>query len=315
LSQILNFPPKKYLILIVGPTAVGKTKLSVNLANTYYCDIISCDSRQFYKELNIGTAKPTKVEMQGVRHHFIDSHTVTDYYSAGDFERDANVFFEEYFKKNNILIMTGGSGLFVKAITEGLDNMPEAPLELRANLMQKLEAEGIEILQKELLKLDPETFKKIDINNSQRVVRALEVCLSTGQKFSDFHKNNFKKLNFEIIKIGLERPREQLYKQINHRVDFMIEAGLVDEVISLQALETHNALQTVGYKEVFRFLNGEIAKPEMIELIKRNTRRYAKRQLTWFKNQDNFVWFLPENDKVIKEYIDTEMLKTNDLDI
>jgi tRNA dimethylallyltransferase len=315
LSQINSFSKKNTLILIVGPTAVGKTKLSVSLAKTYNCDIISCDSRQFYIELNIGTAKPTLEEMDGVRHHFVDSHAVTQYYSAGDFERDANVFFEAYFKNNPILIMTGGSGLFVKAITEGLDNMPEAPLALRADLMQRLNADGIEILQKELLKLDTETYHKIDINNSQRVVRALEVCLSTGKKFSDFQKNNFKKLPFNIIKIGLERPREQLYEHINTRVEAMIATGLIDEVTSLRAFESHNALKTVGYKEVFQYLKGEINKLEMIELIKRNTRRYAKRQMTWFKNQDNFMWFLPENEIKIKEFINSELLKANELNL
>lgn len=291
------------LVLIVGPTAVGKTDLTISLAKKLNCDIISCDSRQFYREMNIGTAKPSFSEMKEVRHHFINSHSVSDYYSAGDFERDVETFFETYFKKNNIIIMTGGSGLFVKAITNGLDSMPEAPLAVRKFLMARLANEGLKILQNELLELDFETYQNIDVSNSQRVIRALEVCLSEGKPFSYFQKNTEKKHQYKIIKIGLERERPELYERINRRVDAMIGEGLIEEVANLKIFENQNALQTVGYKEVFSYLNDEIEYDKMVELIKRNTRRYAKRQITWFKNQDTFQWFNPEEEDLVLDYI------------
>lgn len=298
---------KKYLILIVGPTAVGKTDLCVNLAKKLRTEIISCDSRQFYKELSIGTAKPSASEMGGVRHHFIDSHHITEYYSAGDFERDVNVFLEGYFKENDAVIMTGGSGLFVKAITHGLDQMPEAPLEIRNRLMEALKKEGLEPLQKQLSELDPEYYRTMDTMNSQRVVRALEVCLHTGKPFSGFLKNSKTERDYEIIKIALERPREELYARINARMDKMLEDGLLEEVKSLEAFKSHNALQTVGYKEVFGFFDGEYSYEEMVELLKRNSRRYAKRQMTWFKNQDVFEWFNPGNLKEIEIFLSEKM--------
>ncbi len=306
-EEVDNF--KNSLILIVGPTAVGKTDLTISLAKKLNCDIISCDSRQFYKEMNIGTAKPSFSEMKEVKHHFINSHSVSDYYSAGDFERDVETFLETYFKKNKIVILTGGSGLFIKSITDGLDTMPEAPLELRNSLMARLANEGLTILQNELLELDIETYQTIDVNNSQRVIRALEVCLSTGKPFSYFQKNIEKKHTYKIIKIGLERTRSELYERINRRVDAMMEEGLVKEVANLKFFESQNALQTVGYKEVFSYLREEINYEKMVELIKRNTRRYAKRQITWFKNQDTFQWFNPEEEDLVLDYINREKNK------
>ncbi len=306
-EEVDNF--KNSLILIVGPTAVGKTDLTISLAKKLNCDIISCDSRQFYKEMNIGTAKPSFSEMKDVKHHFINSHSVSDYYSAGDFERDVETFLETYFKKNKIVILTGGSGLFIKSITDGLDTMPEAPLELRNSLMARLANEGLTILQNELLELDIETYQTIDVNNSQRVIRALEVCLSTGKPFSYFQKNIEKKHTYKIIKIGLERTRSELYERINRRVDAMMEEGLVKEVANLKFFESQNALQTVGYKEVFSYLREEINYEKMVELIKRNTRRYAKRQITWFKNQDTFQWFNPEEEDLVLDYINREKNK------
>lgn len=294
---------QKVLVVIVGPTAVGKTDLCVDLAQSFGCDIISCDSRQFYKEMNIGTAKPTEVEMRDVNHHFIDSHSVANLYSAGDFERDVEVFLEEYFKKNDVIIMTGGSGLFVQAVIQGLDDMPDAPLELREKLMQRLSVEGVEPLANELKLLDLITYGQIDISNSQRVVRALEVCLSTGQTYSSFKTKKEKWHNYKILKIGLERDRDELYERINRRVDLMLESGLVEEVKGLSSFRDQNALKTVGYKEVFSFLDGEIEYDNMIELLKRNTRRYAKRQLTWFKNKDNFEWFDAQDFGKIKAFI------------
>ncbi|MCP9766236.1 tRNA (adenosine(37)-N6)-dimethylallyltransferase MiaA [Lacihabitans soyangensis] len=295
------------LIIIVGPTAVGKTDLCVKLAQWLSCDIISCDSRQFYKELSIGTAKPTLEEMQNVKHHFIDSHSVEVLYSAGDFERDVEAFLESYFQQNNVVIMTGGSGLFVDAVVNGLDDMPEAPLELRAELMQRLENGEKESMQNELKSLDAVAYQNIDIHNSQRLVRALEVCLSTSKPFSSFQKKGEKKHFYKIVKIGIERPREELYQRINLRVEAMFEQGLLDEVKGLREFKDKNALQTVGYREVFGFLEGEQDLPTTMDLIKRNTRRYAKRQLTWFKNKDSFEWFDAQSFEEIKEFISKEI--------
>lgn len=294
----------KYLILIVGPTAVGKTDLSIRLAQKLNTEIISADSRQFYKELSIGTAKPSIEEMDGVKHHFIDSHSIEAYYSAGDFERDVIKLLEEdIFKRKDVVIMTGGSGLFVKAITDGLDEMPEAPLALRESLMQRLETEGVEPLAAELQKLDPEYAATADLQNSQRVVRALEVCLSTGKPFSEFHKKVKVERNFQFIKIGIERPREELYDRINRRMDIMLANGLEEEVKGLSNYRNHNALQTVGYKEVFEFMDGAYDHTTMVELLKRNSRRYAKRQMTWFKNQDAFQWFNAEDFDGVYAYV------------
>ena len=304
ISEILTLSSKKSnLIIIVGPTAVGKTDLCVKLAKAFDTEILSCDSRQFYQQLNIGTAKPTPEEMGSVVHHFVDSHSINEYYSAGDFERDAIKLLEnDIFKRKNIAIMTGGSGLFVKAITDGLDEMPEAPLALREELMQRLEKGELEIMAEELRKLDSEYYETADLQNSQRVVRALEVCLSSGRAFSSFHKKNSIERSFNIIKIGIERPREQLYERINYRMDLMLKNGLIEEVRGLINYRNHNALQTVGYKEVFEYLDGNKDFATMVELLKRNSRRYAKRQMTWFKNQGSFQWFYGNDFEEIKNY-------------
>jgi tRNA dimethylallyltransferase len=242
--------------------------------------------------------------MSDVVHHFVDSHSINDYYSAGDFERDAIKLLEnDIFKRKKVAIMTGGSGLFVKAITDGLDEMPEAPLALREELMQRLEKGELEIMAEELRKLDPEYCETADLQNSQRVVRALEVCLSSGRAFSSFHKKNSIERSFNVIKIGIERPREQLYERINLRMDLMLKNGLIEEVKGLIDYRNHNALQTVGYKEVFEFLDGNYDFATMVELLKRNSRRYAKRQMTWFKNQDAFEWFYGTDFEGINAYI------------
>ena len=215
---------KRQLVVIVGPTAVGKTSVAVQLAKHFACEIVSCDSRQFYKELAIGTAKPTPDEMQGVPHHFVNSHAITQNYSAGDFERDALVLFEQLFATNERIIMTGGSGLFVKAITHGLDNLPEVNQEIRSDLMNRIETEGFNSLVEELKLRDPKYAAKVDLSNTQRVVRALEVCIQTGKPFSEFHINSSVKRDFEIVKIGLDLPREKLYERINLRTESMLAA-------------------------------------------------------------------------------------------
>lgn len=295
----------KYVVLVVGPTAVGKTELCVQLAHHLKTEIVSCDSRQFYKELSIGTAKPSADEMGGIVHHFIDSHSVVQHYSAGDYERDALALLAALFEKHDMVIVTGGSGLFVKALTDGLDEMPTAALSIREKLMERLEVEGVDILANELKEKDSAYAETVDLKNSQRVVRALEVIAATGRPFSDFHQKTKQNREFRWIKIGLEREREQLYQRINQRMDVMLENGLIEEVKSLTAFRHHNALQTVGYKEVFDYLDGIYDYTTMVELLKRNSRRYAKRQMTWFKNQDTFAWFSPVEFEKIIDFIKT----------
>lgn len=299
---------KANLVVLVGPTAVGKTALSVRLAKKWKAEIFSADSRQLYKEMSIGTAKPTPEEIEGVKHHFIDSHSITQNFTAGDFERQLDQKLEEYFQKNSIGLLSGGTGLFVKAALYGLDDMPDAPQELRHELMSRLRMEGLEVLQKELQVLDPEGSKKIEIQNPQRVVRALEVCISTGKPFSSFRTGADKVLPYHTIKIGIERDREELYSRINQRVDLMVQQGLLDEVKKLMPFRNSYALQTVGYKEIFDYLDGITTWEKSIELLKRNTRRYAKRQLTWFKNQDQFTWFHADDEEGINEYIEKSLL-------
>ncbi|MFN4146936.1 MAG: tRNA (adenosine(37)-N6)-dimethylallyltransferase MiaA [Runella sp.] len=281
---------QKLLVVIAGPTAVGKTDLCVRLAQILDTEIVSADSRQFYQELNIGTAKPTLSERGGIRHHFIDSHTIEELYSAGAFERDALAVLDKIFETKNVAILTGGSGLYIKAVCEGLDNLPDTPPELRTELMKQLQTEGLSKLQNQLRQLDPIYCAHNDLQNTQRVVRALEVCLMTGQPFSSFREKKTALRPFRILSFALERDRTELYQRIDQRMDKMLEGGLLEEVASLKPYRNHNALQTVGYKEVFDFFDGLYDYDEMVRLLKRNSRRYAKRQMTWFKNQGQFQW-------------------------
>ena len=297
----------KTLIIIAGPTAVGKTDLCVKLAKFLDAEVVSADSRQFYRELAIGTAKPTLEEMDGVNHHFIDSHSIQDYYSVGDFERDCLAVLSEIFKKKDVAILTGGSGMFIKMITDGIDEMPEADLELRKNLAQRLENEGLEILANELKNLDSIYYAQVDIQNTQRVLRALEVCLATGQPFSSFRKNQKVERPFKMIKIGLERPREELYARIDKRMDLMLANGLETEAKSVMDFREHYALKTVGYREIYEHLDGDYTREEMVRLLKRNSRRYAKRQMTWFKNQDEFHWFDAKDEEGIIAFVSTAL--------
>ena len=291
---------------MVGPTAVGKTQLCIDLAKNYAADIFSCDSRQFYKELSIGTAKPTEEELSQAKHHFINTLSIQEYYSVADYEKDALKALDEYFKTHDIAIMTGGSGLFVKAITHGFDDIPNVPLELRNRLNSRIENGEYEDLVEELKTIDPVYSASADLSNKQRVTRALEVSIHTGKPFSYWLKNEAKDRPFRLIKIGLERPREELYERINKRVDQMLAEGLIQEVEAVKSFRKANALQTVGYKEVLAFFDKEIDKNTMVELIKRNTRRYAKRQLTWFKNKDTFQWFYPNSFNDIPSYIESK---------
>jgi tRNA dimethylallyltransferase len=278
----------KTLLVIAGPTAVGKTAYCVELARKLQTDVVSADSRQFYRELTIGTAKPTPEEMQGVRHHFINSHSITETYTAGQYERDCLQLLDELFREKDVVILTGGSGLFLKVVTDGLDAMPDPDPELREALRSRLNTEGLPALLEELRGLDPLFYEKIDRQNPVRVLRALEVCLTTGQPYSSLRTGRKAERPFVSRKICLTRPREQLYARINARMDAMLAAGLVEEARSLLPYRHHSALQTVGYQEVFGFLDGAYNYDEMVRLLKRNSRRYAKRQLTWFRNQGDF---------------------------
>ncbi len=297
----------KKLIVLAGPTAVGKTDLAIALAIWLKTEIISCDSRQFYKEMNIGTAKPSMAQLQQVKHHFINSHSVKETYSVGDFERDAITLLDELFKTHDQVIMTGGSGLFIKAITDGLDPLPEVPAAIRERLMERLRNEGLAVLQNELKTQDPETFDQIEIQNTQRVIRALEVINHTGLSLAKLQQKQKKERTFDYIKIALDRPRAELYQNINTRMEQMLNNGLMAEVKNLKQFENLPALKTLGYKEVFDHLNGKIDESTMITLLKQNSRRYAKRQLTWFRNQDKFEWFHPQQTDEIKNYISSQI--------
>ena len=291
---------KKTLIVVVGPTAIGKTSLAIALAKHYQTAVISADSRQFFKEMSIGTAKPSAEELAAAPHHFISSHSVTQLFSTGDFETQALALMEKLFTEHEVLIMVGGSGLYINAICNGLDEMPEIDLHIRERLNQQFANEGIEPIRKQLMALDPEYFAKVDQHNPQRMIRGLEVVLSTGQKLSSFLSSIKKERPFNIIKIGLNTDREILYNRINHRVDIMVENGLVEEVKSLAAYKELNALKTVGYAEIFDYFDGKIDLPTAIDKIKQNTRRFAKRQLTWFRKDTETSWFEPnENNNII----------------
>lgn len=294
---------QKTLIVIAGPTAVGKTDFCVRLAQSLQTEVLSADSRQFYRELNIGTAKPFELELQGVKHHFINSHSIDILYSAGAFERDALGILDQIFQTKDVAILTGGSGLYIKAVCEGLDDLPETPPEFRAELMHRLETEGLETLQAQLWVLNPVYCAQNDLQNTQRVVRALEVCLLMGKPYSSFREHQPAQRPFKIVQIALDRDRTQLYRRIDTRMDAMLAAGLVEEVRALLSYRTHNALQTVGYKEVFDYLDDLYDYNEMVRLLKRNSRRYAKRQITWFKHQGHFKWFQADDFEGVLGYI------------
>jgi len=279
------------LITIVGPTAIGKTALSIQLANTFNASIISCDSRQFFKEMTIGTAVPEPLELAAAKHYFIQNRSVFEAYNVGEFERDALEKLEELFKENPIQIMVGGSGLYVDAVLKGLDYFPEVDQEIRGNLALKLEKDGIQPLQLQLKELDIETYNTIALDNPHRVMRALEICIGTGIPYSTFKNKPKKPRNFKSIKVGLHTDREIIYNRINQRVDTMMSSGLLEEAKQLYPYKELNALQTVGYRELFSFFDKTFTKEFAISEIKKNTRRFAKRQLTWFKRDENIFWF------------------------
>lgn len=292
-----------FLIVVVGPTAVGKTDLCVRLAKHLQTEIISADSRQFYKEMSIGTAKPTAEEQQGVPHHFVDSHHITEEYNAGAYEQDALQLSKALFKEHKAVILTGGSGLYVRAISEGMDEMPETDPAIREQLTALYQEQGLQPLLEQLQQADPSYFARVDKANPQRVIRALEVCLSSGQPYSSFRKQEQQERPFQLIRIGLNRDRQELYNRIDQRMDLMLAQGLLEEARSLYPYRHHNALQTVGYKELFDYLEGKYDWEEAVRLLKRNSRRYAKRQLTWFHKYPDYTWFHPDQWEEIVAFI------------
>ena len=293
----------KRLIVIVGPTGSGKTDLSITVAEHFVAPIISTDSRQFYRGIPIGTAQPDDEQLQRVEHHFIASRELTDDFNCGAYEAEALQCLEQLFEKHDVVVAVGGSGLYVKALCEGMDNMPEVTSELRESLAQRLADEGLEALCEELRERDPEFYVQVDLKNQARVVRALEVCIASGKPYSSFRTGEKRKRNFDIIKIGVDMPRDVLYERIDRRVDIMVEQGLEQEARSVSHLRHLNSLQTVGYREMFDYFDGITTREEAIELIKRNSRRYAKRQLTWFRRDEEIAWFNPKESEKIVEYI------------
>ena len=287
------------MVVIVGPTAIGKTALAIQVAQHFKSEIVSADSRQFFREMEIGTAKPDAIEQNAAKHHFINSHSVKELFSTGDFELDALKVIDDIFIKHDIAIMVGGSGLYINAVINGLDEMPEIDLQIRSKLNHQFETEGLESIQKQLKELDPEYFEKVDQNNPQRMIRGLEVFLSTGKKLSSMLSATKKERPFNIVKIGLNTDRSILYNRINERVDKMVGAGLLKEVESLLEYRSFNALNTVGYSEIFDYLDKKISLEEAISSIKQNTRRFAKRQLTWFRRDEEINWFEPNQTEAI----------------
>ncbi len=291
----------KTCIVIVGPTAVGKTSLAVQTALHFQTEIISADSRQCFKELNIGVAKPSAKELQQVKHHFISSHSIQDEMNAAVFEQYALQKVNEIFKQHDVAVMVGGTGLYVKTFCNGIDEVPVVDEKIRAKINADFEWEGLEWLQKEVEKNDPLYYAQGEIKNPHRLLRALEVKLSTGKSIIEFRTQQKKYRPFNIIKIGLEIPKEQLHKNINGRVDAMMKAGFLEEVKKLVAHKKLNALQTVGYRELFGHLVGDLKLEDAIEIIKINTRQYAKRQITWFKKDEEVIWCEPDFEKVMEQ--------------
>ena len=297
---------RKRLIVIVGATGSGKTDLSIGVAEHFDAPIISTDSRQFYRGMAIGTAQPSREQMARVEHHLVDCLDVTEEFNCGAYERVALERLAELFQKHDTVVAVGGSGLYIKALCEGMDDLPDVEPALREELLKRLETEGLEPLVEQLRELDEVYYNEVDKCNPQRVVRALEVCLATGQPYSSLRKGGVKQRDFEIVKVGIDYPREELYDRINRRVDIMIEEGLEAEAQAMFPLRHLNALQTVGFSELFDYFDGTITREEAIELIKRNSRRYAKRQMTWFRRDKEIEWFTKPTPKEVVAYIESK---------
>ncbi len=300
---------QKILIVLLGPTAVGKTSLAIQVAADFEAEIISADSRQFFKEMSIGTAKPSDSELKKVKHHFINSHSVKNDYNVGEYEQEAVSLLEKLYRKKDAAVLVGGSGLYINAVCKGLDHLPKADEKLRNDLADIYKTKGIAAIRILLKKLDPKHYKSVDLSNPHRLMRALEVCLIAGKPYSALRSGKQTERNFAVIKIGLNTDREKLYERINERVDKMIETGLLDETKSLLKFRDKIALKTVGYKELFEHLDGKTDLQTAVERIKKNTRNYAKRQLTWFRRDNDITWFEPHQYSEIIKYIQSVINK------
>ncbi len=291
------------LIVLIGPTGVGKTELSLKIAENYHTEIISADSRQLYADLKIGTAAPTREQLERVRHHFVGTLQLTDYYSAAQYEADVLNTLNQLFQIHPVILLTGGSMMYVDAVCKGIDDIPTVDRETRELMIHRYETEGLERLCAELKLLDPEYYNIVDLKNPKRVVHALEICYMTGKTYTSFRTRSNKKRPFHILKIGLKRDREELYERINRRVDQMIDEGLVEEARSVYPYRHLNSLNTVGYKEIFNYLDGTWTLPFAIEKIKQNSRIYSRKQMTWFKRDADIAWFHPDETDKIEAYI------------
>ena len=297
----------KYLILVVGPTAVGKTDLCLKLAKKFQTEILSCDSRQFYREMNRGTAKPSLEELAEIPHHFINNLSISDSYDVRKYEEEALDLLGNLFQKHRVVILTGGTGLFADVVVNGMDAIPEVAPEIREEIIHEYQSKGLTWLQGAVEEVDPEFFAQVDRANPQRLMRALEIWRGTGLKFSSFRTKNKVKRPFEVIKIGLDRPREELYRRIDSRMEQMLAKGLFEEAEGLFEKRELNALQTLGYTEIFDYLEGKYDKEELIRLLKRNSRRYAKRQLTWFRRDPLIHWFHPNEEQEILAFLEDQI--------
>ncbi|MGE5395099.1 MAG: tRNA (adenosine(37)-N6)-dimethylallyltransferase MiaA [Candidatus Saccharibacteria bacterium] len=295
------------LIVVLGPTGVGKSAISIHLANYYSTDIISADSRQLFRELAIGTAVPPKEDLQSVTHHFIQTRSIHDYYNVSEFETEAIALIAELFLAKNPLILTGGSMMYIDTICKGIDDIPTITPEIRNDVINWYQENGLEALQQRLLTMDPEYYNIADLNNAKRLLHAVEVCQMTGKTFTSFRKNTIRTRPFRIIKIGINQQREVLYERINKRVDLMMEEGLLEEAKSVYPYKDLNSLNTVGYKELFSYFDGNCSLEEAVDLIKRNSRKYARKQLTWFRRDTEIQWFEPHQLEEIIEYINSNM--------
>ncbi len=300
----------KTLVVLTGPTGIGKTSLSIEIAQHFKTEIVSSDSRQIFKELSIGTAVPSKEELETIRHHLIQTHSITENYNASRYEHEALAVIEKLFQQHNVLLLVGGSMLYIDAVYKGIDIMPDADPEIRNNLKTQLETDGIESLRLQLKQLDPTYYDKVDLKNPARIIHALEICLMTGKPYSSFRTNPQKERPFNIIKVGLNTNREVLHQRISRRVDEMLKQGLIEEARRVYPQKHLNSLNTVGYRELFDWFDGSISKEKAIELIKRNSRRYARKQITWFRRDEQMKWFGPNQKEEILDYI-TEQIKKN----
>mgnify|MGYP002765829771 FL=1 len=298
---------KPTLIVLIGPTGIGKTDLSLNIAEHYNTEIISADSRQLYADLKIGTAAPTPEQLARVKHHFVGTLQLTDYYSAAQYEAEVMKKLDELFKQHSVIVLTGGSMMYVDAVCKGIDDIPTVDEETRKTLMQHYENVGLERLCAELKILDPEYYDIVDKKNPKRVIHALEICYMTGQTYTSFRTSQTKERPFNIIKVGLRREREELYARINKRVDIMMEDGLLEEAKSVYQYKDLNSLNTVGYKEMFKYLDGEWELPFAIEKIKQNSRIYSRKQVTWFKRDNDITWFHPDDADNIMSFIEERL--------